>query len=164
MKKEYFWFFILILAAAIVTGSTLGIITNFKYISQQSKLLLQEQDAQESNNLNSHNDSQSAKGSLQPNTETNDTINKQSSTGLASNSVQTSTPDTTDMKISKAEKAEINTMLNTVVTKDNSDFDVKVKHFQSKNSLPSTGIVDSQTLALIIDQAKLQRAIQRLDN
>lgn len=144
MKKEYFWFLILILAAAIVTGSTLGILTNFKYISQQSKLIQQDK----------------AAGSLN----SSYTSFEQSSSNSSQQIVAQKAVDTTAMVVSSHEQKEIETMLNAVENCNCSDFNDQVRNFQEKHALPITGIMDSQTLNTLINMATIQKSIQRLNN
>lgn len=162
MKKEYFWFLIFILAAAVITGSTLGMITNFKYISQQCKLRLNEQETQEKISVSQKTNTQAAPSS---NTQTNNSARDNQS---ASESTATITVGTSDenvkLPISQDERQEIEAMLKTVNSGNSPDYNAKVKNFQKDNSLPTTGTIDTQTLQVLINQATLQKAIQRLDN
>lgn len=164
MKKEYFWFLIFILAAAVVTGSTLGIITNFKYITQHHKLSIQEQESPELHSLESQINRQPVQDSSQP-SNTNDTaINHQHAAGSPASITIATSEDTIELPVSEAEKAEINAMLNTIESSNNADFNAQLKNFQEKNSLPSTGVIDLQTLQTLINQATIQRAVQHLNN
>jgi len=157
MKKEYFWFLILILAAAVITGSTLGMITNFKYISQQSKIRLQENKAVETKAIKLNNSS-SPKQTQAVNNEpvSTDSAPQQ----LAANGAS----DTTIMLVSQTEKDEFDAMLNAVESNHGADYSARIKSFQEKHALPITGVMDSQTLSILINQATLQRSIQHLSN
>ncbi len=160
MKKEYFWFLTFILAAAVVTGSTLGMITNFKYISQHTKARLQEQKelelekTQKTNNLELDD----------PFGQTKETGTTQSSTSSDTSLALGPAADNATLVISNEEKNEIDAMLNTLDDSTKTDFGERIKHFQLKNALPSTGIIDLQTLNLLINQAKIEKAGQRLAN
>lgn len=143
MKKEHFWFLIFILAAAVVTGSTLGIFTNFKYISKQSQLI--------------HQDNQVNSGFENTNLE-------QGASNSAQQIAAQKAVDTTIMVVSSQEQKEIEAMLNTVEISNCSDFNARVKIFQEKNALPITGIMDYQTLNTLINLATIQKSIQRLNN
>ena len=156
MKKEHFSFLIFILAAAVVTGTTLGVFTNFKYISQQSKIRLQENQAVESK-TSELNNSSSTNQTLTTNNESGSTSTNQQ---LAANG----TTDTTVMIVSQAEKDEIDVMLNAVEKNNGTDYSARVRSFQEKNALPITGVMDSQTLNALINQATIQRSVQRLNN
>lgn len=156
MKKEYYWFLILILAAAVVTGSTLGLLTNFKYISQQSKIRLQENKAVESNT------SELNQPSL-----TNQTLAANNESSSANDTPQIAangTTDTTVMMVSQAEKDEIDIMLNAVENINGTDYRARIRSFQEKNALSITGLMDSQTLNALINQATIQRSLQHLND
>lgn len=151
MKKEYYWFFMFILAAALVTGSTMSIITNFKYISQQSKLQQQQQKS-----LPEKADNESTLSVDESNT----SKTKSTAAGeiLADNGTSSN-----KMVISNDEQEEINAMLEAMGSND-ADYTLRIKDFQEKNSLPVTGVMDTETLNLLINKATLQKAVQHLNN
>lgn len=156
MKKEYFWFLILIVAAAVVTGSTLGIVTNFSHIVQHHQLSIQEQNPEAQSLKNQINEKPAQDSSA-----TNDEpMNSPSPVGIA-----VVTPDETIvMSVSESEKEAITAMLNSVQPSHSADFGTNLRSFQENNSLPATGIVDLQTLQTLINQATIQRAAQHLNN
>lgn len=151
MKKEYYWFFMFILAAALVTGSTLSVYANFKYISQQSKLQQQKSIAKTSTG------------------HANDSVgkNQTDSTGLNASADQkladNGTSSTNKMVISPDEQNEINAMLEAMGS-NNEDYTLRIKDFQEKNALPVTGTMDTDTLNLLINKVTLQKAVQHLNN
>lgn len=156
MKKEYFWFLILVVAAAVVTGSTLGIVTNFGHIVQHHQLNIQEQNPESPSLMNQTDTKRATLDSLP----TNDGSGEVSPVGIT-----VITPEETIvLSVSESEKAAISAMLDAVQPGRNTDFDTNLKHFQESNSLPATGIVDLQTLQALISQATIQRATQHLNN
>ncbi|CFY12410.1 Peptidoglycan binding-like [Syntrophomonas zehnderi OL-4] len=156
MKKEYVWFLILVLAAAVLTGSTLGIVTNFSHIVQYHKPSIKEQNPEVQSLENQINEKPAQ--DLSPLHD--EPMNVASPGGIA-----VVTPDETIvLSVSESEKAAITAMLNSVQPSHSPDFDTNLKHFQEKNYLPATGIVDLQTLQTLINQATIQRAAQHLHN
>lgn len=155
MKKEYYWFFMFILAAALVTGSTMSIYANFKYISQQSKLQQQQQDQkrlpEETNNKSTQSEDQVNTAKTKPTA----VVDQK----LADNG----TSDSNNMIISQDEQEELNSMLSAMGS-NNEDFSLQIKDFQEKNSLPVTGIMDTDTLNILINKVTLQKAVQHLNN
>lgn len=150
MKKEYYWFFMFILAAALVTGSTMSIITNFKYISQQSK------QQQQQKSLPEKTDNESTLSVDESNT--SKTYSTAAGEMLADNGTSSN-----KMVISNDEQEEINAMLEAMGSND-VDYTLRIKDFQGKNSLPVTGVMDTETLNLLINKATLQKAVQHLNN
>lgn len=154
MKKEYFWFLIFILAAAVVTGSTLGILANFEYISKQSQIRQQEMKAVEAN----PNEHSSLPNQVQASN------NKPGSADTTPQLAANGATDTTVMVVSQTEQFEIDAMLNAVESSNNKDYSTRVRSFQERNALPITGIMDSQTLNTLINQVTIQKSIQRLND
>lgn len=152
MKKEYFIFIILILAAAIVSGSTLCFFSNFKYISQQIKVQQQQTKAsQAADSADSGLSDQTAKADMP---------------SAASDSTQQLALSSTNAEtlVSQTDQNEIDAMLDAVDTNGNEeDYSLRIKNFQKKNALPITGVMDTQTLNALINRATLQRAIEHLE-
>lgn len=149
MKKENYWFFMFILAAAIVVGSTMSLYTNFNDIFQQSKL-------QQQNSLpeKAENDSRSSVDKSKT------SIIESPAAGqmLALNGTSSN-----QMVISDGEQEEINDMLEAMGSNDE-DYTLRIKDFQKKNSLPVTGVMDTETLNLLINKVTLQKSAQHLNN
>ena len=144
MKNEHGLFFALVLAAAIITGSTLGMMGNVKYVlthqpKTEDKLLL-------------------ASGpKVTPEISPNQGVQTPSASAA-----ETATREQTVL-ISPEEKTEVVAMLNMVDT-SSLNYNQRIKTFQEKHALSVTGVLDSTTLGLLIQQAQLQKAGQRLGN
>lgn len=129
MKKEYFIFLILIVAAAVVTGSTIAFASNFDVINsslnQTPTANLESQLADVSNDKEDLSDSD----------------------------------DTYEVTvISAGEQEQILRMLKALGLVNGADPEEYIKNFQAQNSLEPTGNLDSETLSLIIEQIKLEKA------
>jgi len=142
MKKENFFFLIFVLAAAVITGSTLGIANSLIYIKEQGEVLKQEAAAQE----NSQEET-AAESSLYA--------------GLESEGPVPAAPSLPElMVITEAEKEEIQSMLTGLGMVESADYNKFIIEFQKNNSIEPTGYLDSQTLQAIIKQATLQKAAE----
>jgi len=174
VKTEHFFFLVLVLAAAIVVGSTMGILLNMKYITQAVKNNAQielEQAQQEKQGQTSETDQAVANGN---NTKIQSTPNSQQSASTTHSSsvvesdskapsVTVAANNSSLMVISRQEQQQIETMLETVDNSQGVDYCSRIKNFQEKNSLSITGILDSPTLNALIYQVKLQKAMQYLN-
>ncbi|MBC7075192.1 MAG: hypothetical protein H5T98_03810 [Syntrophomonadaceae bacterium] len=142
MKKENFFFLIFVLAAAVITGSTLGIANSLIYIREQGEALKQEAAAQE----NSQEET-AAEFSLYA--------------ALESEAPVPAAPSLPElMVITEAEKEEIQGMLTGLGMVEGADYNKFIMEFQKNNSIEPTGYLDSQTLQAIIKQATLQKAAE----
>lgn len=153
MKKEYYLFFMFILAAALVTGSTLSVCANFKYLSQQSKL---QQQQQKSISAKKTSDAAST-------ADNSNTSKTESAVAAGPKLADNGTSGSNKMIISHDEQAEITAMLEAMGS-GNEDYTLRIKDFQEKNSLPVTGVMDTETLNLLINKATLQKAVQHLND
>jgi hypothetical protein len=179
MKREYFWFFVLILAAAMVVGFTLGVMLNFKYISQQIIATQKQQAAQEAyariqpsgsaleSEITSSTAEKSSTTTQATTTQTNNTqtsanAKQQTSTSVPSGQSSSNTSEDKLMIVSPAEKQEIEAMFNTAGIPANQDYSQRVRSFQETIGLPSTGIMDSQTLQTLIKITTVHKANQQL--
>lgn len=149
MKLEYYIFLSLVLTAAIVTGSTLGVAANFPYIVEQSQ---KTQTAQ----LTAPAVSSTLTGSegLKPSVAAAPSVITASNSGspVLSSDV---------MLVTAAEKNQIVEMLIMLGMATEADFPAFVKGFQQKHALDATGLLDSKTLHFIMEEAKLKKACTR---
>jgi hypothetical protein len=102
-------------------------------------------------------DSNAPKNVAQQNTDSAEAIlnSSETNTGIEGNE-QT-------VLISPDEQTEVARMLNTIDPSDSSDYNERITKFQKQHSLSVTGVLDAQTLGILIQQAKLQKTYQRLN-
>ncbi len=170
MKKEYYWFFVLILAAAVVAGSTLGIIMNYKYISEQiikeranqESLEAQAQEKPASNSLEVKIPNQDIPPNIPPKSTTT-SATTQSGTTVSSAPAPTNGNGNKLLVLSQAEKKDIEMMLTTVGIPANKDYSQRIREFQEKNTLTTTGIMDSQTLGALISKATVNQVNRHME-
>lgn len=139
MKKESYLFFIFLMAAAVVTGSTCGILSNIKHVSDYVQ-----------------SPSVSIEGTVES-AALNQNISYSSSTEQADLDAQND-----NLMLSMQDQQEVNVMLNNLLENEDRGFYDRLKSFQAKNSLETTGMLDVQTLSILIQQAKLDRIDQLL--
>lgn len=139
MRREHFIFLILIVAAAVITGSTIGFASNFDVIAAHIK-------QPEINNLDS------------PVT----TVDKDKD--KLSFDLEVLPSLDTDLNISEKEQKQIVEMLNILGMVDNTNYNQFIKDFQTQHALPPTGSLDSKTLNLIIEQVKLTQTSRSINN
>lgn len=143
MKKETFFFLALVLAAAVITGSTVGIISNFDIIVNNSSIANPSVSEQAESTADEKN-----------------TADVDSDTNLqdGKSSCYKVTADSTElMVISQKEKEQIMVMLQELGMSKDSDYTEFIRNFQQTQSLNPTGNLDSKTLDAIIRQATLKR-------
>lgn len=143
MRREYFIFLILIVAAAVITGSTIGFASNFNIIASQ---------------LNSP---QTASVDEQVMTTDNE-ITAIDVINIDNN--ETAFVIDSELNITEKEQEQIIEMLRILGMVNTSDYNQFIKDFQTKHSLSPTGTLDSKTLNLIIEQVKLQQTSRSLNN
>ncbi|HZK43367.1 MAG TPA: hypothetical protein VFC73_03685 [Syntrophomonadaceae bacterium] len=136
MRKEYYIFLILIVAAAVIAGSTISLAGNIDIISP---------------NLNQSQVTSSAKETLPNEKKTEETL--LSSINTHNNEV---------IVISAEEQNQIIEMLQALGMVNKQDSNEFIKHFQTQNSLTPTGALDSITLDIIIEKVKLEKANRSL--
>ncbi|MEA1960807.1 MAG: hypothetical protein U9N81_05920 [Bacillota bacterium] len=143
MKKEYIVFFSFILSAALITGITLGMVGNVKLILSSpainSSIILSEQKTDPENS-----------------TENPDQT--------PSDEVQTEYQSNPTESMSATDKTVVESMLDKVDANKGQDYDQRIIEFQKTHSLEETGYIDSLTLGVLIQQAKLQTTYHRLTN
>lgn len=143
MKKEYILFFSFILSAAIITGTTLGMVGNVQLLLSNPAInsgpILSEQ---------------------KPAPE----ISTENSDSTQSEEAETDHHNNLTKSISETDKAIVESMLDKVDANTSQDYDQRIVEFQKEHSLKETGCIDSLTLGVLIQQAKLQTTYQRLTN
>jgi len=132
MRLEHSIFLTLIITAAIITGSTLGVAANFPLILGQNTITPQQPAAVQLSG---------------------DTVPVSGDHVAASRSL--SSVDV--MVITAAEKKQIVEMLKSLGMADEADLTAFIKAYQERHALDATGLLDSKTLHFIIQEAKLLR-------
>ena len=162
MKKEYLFFLVMVLAAAVITGATVGFISNFHYIEKQVK-----------ENSNQLKPTQPQVSVLNSDDQSNGVKNKTTNPEDKGNQitdnqinkvavVRSATPvaDQGYLVLSKEEKQQVVDMLDSLGANKDGDYITFIRNFQIEKSLPPTGNLDSLTLNAIINEATRQRAAQ----
>jgi cytoskeletal protein RodZ len=142
MNKSTFFFLVLILAAAIVTGSTLGVISNIELIKSAAQ-------NQNQSAMNADTEKSTA-GQSQP--EQNKTL-QTASTSAENTSTQV-------MVVSPEEGAEITSMLVKLGMPNDGDSGTFVKQYQASHGIQPTGNIDSITLNSIINDVRMKRVTE----
>lgn len=156
IKKGNFFFLVFLLAAAVVLGSTVGLISNINYIVHKNEMNKQKSTSQ----AEEENITEPVK--ISPPTASPE--NKASS-NLESNvtPVQPSSPvNPNQIDIGDEERHLLKEMLYNLGMKDTDDFNNFVRAFQNKNSLQATGNIDYPTLNAIIQQSTMQQVSKSL--
>ncbi|QGU00185.1 hypothetical protein SYNTR_1591 [Candidatus Syntrophocurvum alkaliphilum] len=133
MKLEGYIFLVFVLTAAVITGSTLGLISNIKYLNQNTDLISIEKE--------------NVVGKKQ---KTDQEVNITNSNKI---------PDKPYKESSKSPLPEINqkkieailVQLDQVSKKDDNEYILK---YQQDNNIKTSGILDPMTLITIIEQSK----------
>lgn len=137
MKEANFLFIVLIIAAAVITGSTVAIASNFDVLiaplNTQPALTADNKSFDENTGI--------------PNIDTLDT-----------SIVQNTNQPISNVTFTPHEQEQVLEMLYALGMIDSSNYEGFIKDFQSKNSLNPTGELDAQTLTLIIQQVKIEKA------
>ncbi len=160
MQKGYFFFLILVLASAVILGSTIGLISNVSFMVQNTDL------------LKAQSDEPSSEGNIndttipvvpQPTGDASSQDLNQSNNNSSSSFASSSSSSSEYMVISQEEKEQIKTMLLSLGMDEKDDLGQFVREFQKKNALEVTGMLDSHTLDTIIKQTTLQEVSRSLN-
>ncbi len=159
MKKEYLFFLVMVLAAAVITGATIGLISNFHYIEKQ---------VQENQSAAETPQQQASAPLDEPNNPIkSETVNSDSKDNINTNNevktvavVRPATSSTEQgyLVLSGEEKQQIVDMLVSLGATKNGDYSTFIRNFQKEKSLPPTGSLDSLTLHAIINEVTRQKA------
>lgn len=145
MKPEHFIFFIFILAAAVVTGSTFSFAAHFPYIVERAETLAV------------------ADRDYSTAASTSEVQYHQYSAEQESASVMTAgtKKKSTDLLVIDAqEKEQIMQMLVSLGMHQEANYQEFIRDFQAQNELTPTGSLDSITLKTIIAQVQLAKTAE----
>lgn len=143
MKTSHYFFLILILSAAIISGTTLAILNNFTIIKEH--LLTKD-------NIKSYQEAEKQTQDTEHFIKESRIENK-----IILNSNTVSSRD--NLLLSLEEKQEISSMINDMNIEENSDFKKNINEFMEKNS---DIICNQPMLSAIIHQATLQKTAENL--
>lgn len=148
MKDANFLFIILIIAAAVITGSTVAMANNFDFIFAQ---------------LNTAPSASQATENTPPpaNTKTIDAELPNINAPI----VETNQPgiDENNVTFTPHEQRQVLEMLYALGMIKETNYEEFVKNFQTEHNLNPTGELDSKTLTLIIKQSKQEKANNSVD-
>jgi murein L,D-transpeptidase YcbB/YkuD len=150
MKNSTFFFLILVLAAAVITGSALGVISNFDTIINAA------QNQNQSNLTDADNNSSDGRTESG---QDNSLVEKSAKDVVQTASVSAST-STQIMVVSPEENGEIDSMLRQLGMTNGESSSAFIKEYQSTHGLKPTGSIDSTTLKRIINDVTYERAGQ----
>ncbi|KUG03880.1 hypothetical protein ASZ90_018659 [hydrocarbon metagenome] len=153
MKKEHFILLVFIASAALVSGYTLAFTSCYKVIMNQNLhpvAVIAEQQAGSKNIGPDISDTSLAAEdcTIACLTDVQKTEGTQRSTEV--------------MVVDSLEKAEIEAMLTSLGLQEGQEYSQFIREFQQQQSLDPTGTLDSATLNLIMQQAKLEKVSKRL--
>lgn len=157
MKKEYLFFLVLVLAAAIITGATIGFISNFHHIQKQAQENLSQVQTTEQQTL------EQGDGVKDENANPEDEPLYNDSNEIKKVTVSQPAAPTTEqgyLVLSGEEKQQIVDMLVSLGATKDGDYSAFIRNFQKEKSLPPTGNLDSLTLNAVIYEVTKQRAAQ----
>ena len=161
MKKEYLFFLVMVLAAAVITGATIGFISNFHHIEKrvQENLSAVEPSHQQVSAPSDEPDDPVSSETVNPKSEENINTNNEVKKVVVVRPATSST-DQGYLVLSKEEKQQVVDMLDSLGANKNGDYITFIRNFQIEKSLPPTGSLDSLTLNAIINEVTRQRAAQ----
>ncbi len=158
LKKGNFFFLVFLLAAAVILGSTVGLISNINYIVKT------EMNKEKPTSSKAEEETVAEPESTSPETTPQ--------ADYAYNNLETSDPpaqsvspsaDPNQIDIGDEERQLLKEMLYNLGMKETDDFNAFVRAFQNKNSLQATGNIDYSTLNAIIQQSTLQEVSKSLN-
>lgn len=165
MKKEYLFFLVMVLAAAIITGATMGFISNFHYIvnqtpdsSSQVEPASQKAAAPSPTGEGNAVDNKVAAPDGQEDSNIDNQARK-----VAVVKPPTPTSERGYLVLSGDEKQQVVNMLVSLGADKDGDYSGFIRNFQKEKSLPPTGSLDSLTLNAIILEVTRQRAAQMVN-
>ncbi|HHW60723.1 MAG TPA: hypothetical protein GX404_02320 [Syntrophomonadaceae bacterium] len=145
MKKDHSIFFVFILAAAVITGSTFGMLHNLPSLLKARQPVAVQ------------------KTSLQATSLRNDTP-KQVADSSVANKKTSAQDDSADLLLTPEEKQEIQIMLDKLDPENSGNYSRQITLIQKKYRLSITGVLDRETLSKIVEETRLQKAEQTLQN
>lgn len=162
MKKEYLFFLVMVLAAAVITGATIGLISNFHHIEKQvqENLSAAETTRQQVSAPADEPDDPVKSETVNPESKENINTNNNEVKKVAVVRPATSSTEQGYLVLSGEEKQQVVDMLVSLGATKNGDYSTFIRNFQRAKSLPPTGSLDSLTLNAIINEVTRQRAAQ----
>lgn len=151
MKREYLFFLVMVLAAAIITGATIGFTSHFHCIAVQ----LHENSATVEK-VSEQTETSESKNAMVGNQAQDSKINKQVAGSYSANPVS----QQGYMVLSRDEKEQVISMLESLGAKEGTDYSKFIRNFQQEKALTPTGNLDSLTLQAIIREVTKQRALE----
>lgn len=139
-------FMFLMICTAVITGATLGVVNNLDIIVQQSNMI-----------------SASAEAAQSPD-QMADIIDNTSPDPVKVADNESVSRSTQLMVITAQEKDEIKTMLQQLGMTEDEHMTDFIRNFQQTHSLNATGILDSQTLNIMIKQVTYDKASRAADS
>ena len=150
MRKDYLFFLVLVLAAAVVAGSAVGFVSSFDIVVQHLKTINSQ--SSHSSTLNPINMADNNKPAIPKEKQDNDTpVSYQYPAASTKGSEEL-------MVLTTEEKEQIIAMLHILGMPQDGNYNQFLSDFQSAHSLPSTGCLDSRTLRIIINEATRSKA------
>jgi len=145
VQKRHYFIITLMMALAVIVGSTLGIASNLQLIVERANHINQQNNNQKSNLL-------SEKTSSSENQNITD-----SSINLSA--IKPANSSDSSMDLLASDQAEIEKMLRTLID-SSQDFQTDLINYQKSHSLHPTGQLDYETLDRMIYEAKVKRAAE----
>lgn len=158
IKKGNFFFLVFLIAAAVVIGSTVGLISNVNYIVHETEML---KENSSTSNVEEEPVAETETETPDTTSQTDSTANIESSVPAAQPSNPTANPDQLD--IGDDERQLLREMLYSLGMKETDNFNDFVRSFQFKNSLNATGNIDYATLNAIIQQSTMQQVSKSMN-
>lgn len=152
MRKETYVFLILILSAAITTGSTAGIITNIKYVKTHLSAMSAD------NKLASESEADPHNSATAPST-SRSSPNRQVEVAAAQAGTSSGSTDSESLNMSADEQSQVKDML-VNLGMQNADYAQLIMQYQQAHGINPTGNLDSNTLNSIVQEITLERARQ----
>lgn len=150
MRKETIFFLILTLTAAIITGCTLGTLSNIQYLAKNGKVPV----------LAAQKEQAATKSQVADNTSSSKSANTQQKSAESTTGSSSSSANTENMIMSPEETSQIRAMLVSLGMTEKSDYNQFVMQYQQAHGIRPTGNMDSMTLNSIIEEVRMQRIRQ----
>lgn len=148
MKQGNVLFIIIVVAAAMVLGTTFGIVNSYKHIANAQKALVKQ----------SGNETSQTKDKTETSEPTSTPADKESSLSSSEETKVSSVDGSGNFTVlSPTETSDIQHMLASLGHSD-PQLKASVKSFQNANKIEVTGVLDNTTLETVIQQFTLQKA------
>ncbi|MGE5421819.1 MAG: peptidoglycan-binding domain-containing protein [Ignavibacteriales bacterium] len=148
MKQGNVLFIIIVVAAAMVLGTTFGIVNSYKHIANAQKALVKQ----------SGSKTDQTKDTTEISEPTSTPTDKESSISSSEETKVSSVDDSGNFTVlSPTETRDIQHMLASLGHSD-PQLKASVSSFQSANKIKATGVLDNTTLETVIQQFTLQKA------